>query len=148
MSFSVLTARLSNLRRTIRFAASATGGWSVLWLAVIVLLGLLPAVTILLTKALVDALVTGLRGGAASWSSVRPVLIYGGIMAGLVLAGRQRDRGGVGVEGKGLGHEHGQLTGPEAGAAGRQVKHEPICPGQAARVDEWKNLIVTMQERR
>ena len=23
-----------------------------------------------------------------------------------------------------------------------------ICPGQTARVDEWKNLIVTMQERR
>ncbi len=84
MTFPNFRAQLTLLKQTIRFAWAAAGNWSVVWIGLILLLGVLPAGGILVTKAMVDSLVSGLRAGA-SWASVRPVLIYAGITAGIAL---------------------------------------------------------------
>jgi ATP-binding cassette, subfamily B, bacterial len=70
---------------------SAARGWNVAWLLLIVLEGLLPVAIVQLTRLLVNSLFPILGHGRApsegwSWPAVFPVLCWGGLLAGALLA--------------------------------------------------------------
>jgi ATP-binding cassette subfamily B protein len=62
-----------HLLRALRLVWDAAHGWMMLWLALLVIQGLLPVVSVYLTRALVDNLVIALQGDG-SWSAFRDVL--------------------------------------------------------------------------
>lgn len=74
--FDALKSQFRYWPRTWRLIWDATRGWSVAWVAILVLLGLCPLATVALTKWLVDSLVTATRSGAA-WIHIRPALLFG-----------------------------------------------------------------------
>jgi ATP-binding cassette, subfamily B, bacterial len=81
-----LASQLASLPQALRLVHTAARGWTLAWLALLVLQGLLPAATIALTRAVVDGLVALMRSGGG-WPALRPVLIAGGLMGGaMVLA--------------------------------------------------------------
>ena len=55
--FDALSGQLRYLPRTGKLIWEATRGWSVAWVAILVLLGLSPLATVTLTKRLVDSIV-------------------------------------------------------------------------------------------
>ena len=63
---------------------NAARGWTVAWVALLILQGLLPVVTVYLTRLLVDSLVAAVNAGG-SWETIRPALLYIGVMAGVAL---------------------------------------------------------------
>lgn len=77
-------AQTRYLLRTCQLIWTSAPGWSVVWLAVLVVLGVLPAVSVALTKALVDSLTAGLKGGISS-PAVHSALLYGGLIVGITL---------------------------------------------------------------
>ena len=62
------------LPRTLRLVRDAAGRWAVVWGLLLVCQGLLPALTLYLTKRVVDAAVGAITSGAG-WSGARPVLM-------------------------------------------------------------------------
>lgn len=70
------------LPRTLGLVRDAAGRWTLLWAALLLGQGLLPALTLYLTKQVVDALVGAIDGGAG-WSGARPVL-WPVVLMGLV----------------------------------------------------------------
>lgn len=64
----------------------AARGWVIAWLALLLVQGILPAGTVILTRSVVNSLVAAKSAGG-SWESLRPVLILVAIMAGILLAG-------------------------------------------------------------
>jgi ATP-binding cassette, subfamily B, bacterial len=83
MNLLDIPTHIASVKRIARFAWTAAGRWSVVWLALVVSLGLFPAATVLVTKRMVDALVAALAG--RSWPQIRLVLIYVAIMACIAL---------------------------------------------------------------
>lgn len=79
-----LLSLLPYLPRSVKLAWAAAKNWSVAWAVLLILQGLLPVVTVYLTRSLVDSLVAAVRSGAA-WQNVRPVLFFAGLMAILFL---------------------------------------------------------------
>lgn len=77
-------AHLKLLRQTAGLAWVAAGKWNVVLFALIVCLGLLPVASLIATKGLVNAIVAGVSGGGSS-ESVRPILTYAALMAGVAL---------------------------------------------------------------
>ena len=80
-SLEILRARLRKALAQLPYLPRALGlvwqvarPWTVAWIVVLALQGLLPAATVYLTKLIVDGLVSTLKGGG-SWPSVRSVLI-------------------------------------------------------------------------
>lgn len=66
-------AEWRHLPQTIRLLWGATARWTALWLALLVVQGLLPAVAVYLTREVVDG-VLKVIGGAAGWSAALPLL--------------------------------------------------------------------------
>lgn len=90
-TFSYLTPRVQKilsqlpyLPKAIVLVWSAARRWTVSWMALLVVQGLLPVAIVYLTKTLVDSLVVAL-GGNRTWQEIRPVLIVVLIMAGVML---------------------------------------------------------------
>ena len=78
-------ARASHLPRVLRLVWTASKGYTLAWLVLLALQGLLPAATVYLSRLLIDGLVTAL-GAGASWESARPIVAPAGLMpATLVL---------------------------------------------------------------
>ncbi len=77
-------AQLPYLIRTLVLVWDATRRWTVVWLILLIIQGLLPVVTVYLTRALVDSLVAALQAPPA-WSSFQTVLPYVIVMAGVLL---------------------------------------------------------------
>ena len=77
-------ARLSYLPQTLRLIWVAARGWTLAWVFLLVVQGLLPAATVYLTRLLVDSLITNM-GTGGSWESIRPTLFLAALMAGAVL---------------------------------------------------------------
>jgi ATP-binding cassette subfamily B protein len=77
-------AQLHFLPRTFSLVRAAAGRWTLGWIALLILQGLLPVATVYLTRALVDGLVD-LLGHDVSLTAATPVLILVAIMAGLML---------------------------------------------------------------
>src|SRR5262245_36817280 len=84
MFFSIAKAReassqLNYLMRALRLVWSAARRWTLAWAALLILSGLLPVVTVYLTRPLVDRLALAV-GSHGDWNDLRPTLILAGLM--------------------------------------------------------------------
>ncbi len=77
-------AQLAYLPRTLRLIWGAAQSWTLAWAILLMLQGLLPVVTVYLTRLLIDGLVAAI-GAGGSWESVCPVLASAALMAGALL---------------------------------------------------------------
>lgn len=92
MEFSILTnlfrlnylSQIGAAPRIIGLVWAASKWYTIAWAVILVLQGLLPAAMVFLSRLLVDSLVDVL-GAGASWESARPLLVYGGLMAAIIL---------------------------------------------------------------
>jgi ATP-binding cassette, subfamily B, bacterial len=75
---------LSYLPRALRLVWDSAPRWTLAWLALLVVAGVLPAATVSLTGRLVDGLVDAIEAGGA-WESTWPVLVLALILAALIL---------------------------------------------------------------
>ena len=76
--------QVGHLFRALRLVWDAAHRWTSVWLALLVIQGLLPVVSVYLTRALVDNLVIALRGDG-SWNAFRVVLPYVIAMAAILI---------------------------------------------------------------
>ena len=72
--------------RTLGLVRHAAPGWTVAWVVLLAVQGLLPVATVTLTRSVVDSLVPVLRRGA-TWQTLRPTLLPLGLMAAVMLVG-------------------------------------------------------------
>lgn len=77
-------AQLPYLPLALRQAWTAAHYWSVAWLALLLVQGLLPVATVYLTRALVNSLAASL-GAGNDWAAFQPTLVLAVLMAGLLL---------------------------------------------------------------
>lgn len=77
-------AQLPYLPRALALVWRVARPWTIAWLILLLIQGLLPAATVYLTKFVVDGLVAALKSGA-SWQSVRVVLILVALLAAIML---------------------------------------------------------------
>jgi ATP-binding cassette subfamily B protein len=75
--------QLPNLPRALALVWQAARGWTIPWVVLLIIQGLLPAALVYLTKLFVDAFIRAARGGV-SWPEMRDVLIVV-LMLGSVL---------------------------------------------------------------
>ena len=78
------SAQLPYVPRAFALVWAAARSWTLAWIALLVMQGLLPVVTVYLTRAVVDSLVVALRADG-SWATVRPTLVLVALMAGIML---------------------------------------------------------------
>ncbi|NNE46119.1 MAG: ABC transporter ATP-binding protein [Rhodothermales bacterium] len=81
------------LKRRLRLVGKALGlvwqsapRWTVSWAILLVVQGALPAVTVYVSKLLIDTMVAGLDDGGATWELLKPVAVLAGVMGALLLA--------------------------------------------------------------
>lgn len=79
-----LSASGRQLIRTFQLVWSAARRWTVVWLGLLVLQGLLPVAIVYATRFLVDSVAAAI-GNGLSWENARPVLLYAGLMGGVLL---------------------------------------------------------------
>jgi len=77
-------AQLPNLPRALTLVWQAARRWTIPWVVLLVIQGLLPAALVYLTKLFVDALILALRIGG-SWPEMRDVLIIVLMLGGVLL---------------------------------------------------------------
>ena len=77
-------AQLPNLPRALGLMWQVARQWTIAWVVLLIVQGLLPAVTVYLTKLVVDGVVVALKNGSA-WSNVRPVLVLLLLLGGVLL---------------------------------------------------------------
>jgi ATP-binding cassette, subfamily B, bacterial len=77
--------QVTNIVRTFRLVLSACGVWTLLWIVLLVVQGLLPAATVQITRLLVDNLTASISAGA-SWAAFTPVLVLATLMAAVLIA--------------------------------------------------------------
>ena len=80
----MIVAQLPHLRRTLMIVWKAAQRWTLAWLLLLVIQGLLPVANIYLTRLLVDSLVVALQKEAV-WSTFQPLLPLVILMAGALL---------------------------------------------------------------
>ncbi len=78
--------QLPYIPRALQLVWDAARWWTMAWLVLLVVQGLLPVALVFLTRVLVDRL-AATAGAGASWDQVQSVLFPAGIMAGLLLLG-------------------------------------------------------------
>lgn len=78
-------AHIGYLPRILGLVWHASKGYTLAWAILLVLSGLVPAAAVYLTRLLVDSLVDAIRVG--SLEDAAPLLVYGGLMAGLMVLG-------------------------------------------------------------
>ena len=88
---SLITSKLDKVRtqlpylpRALNLVWTAARGWTIAWIALLVIQGILPVAIVTLTKVLVDSLVAAVDAGGA-WDAVRGPLLLALLMAGLLL---------------------------------------------------------------
>jgi ATP-binding cassette subfamily B protein len=77
-------AQLPNLPRALALVWQAARPWTIPWVMLLIIQGLLPVALVYLTKLFVDALILALRIGG-SWPEMRAVLIVVLLLGGVVL---------------------------------------------------------------
>src|SRR5258708_129202 len=87
-----MLTNFSFLRRALGLLWTASARWMVAALALTVVLGILPAATVFLTKWVVDVL-AHTAGAGATWDKVQVVLVPASLMVGVMIA--QRVLGGL-----------------------------------------------------
>jgi len=75
-------AQVKDVARTFNLLWSATRGWTLLWIALLIVQGLLPGATVLLSRPLVDGLEAAMDAGTAE--AFQPVLVLA-LLIGAVL---------------------------------------------------------------
>ena len=73
------------LPRALALVWQAARPWTIAWLALLLIQGLLPIATVYLTRTVVDSLVNAL-GAGRDWAAIQPTLIWVGLMALVLLA--------------------------------------------------------------
>ena len=76
--------QVTNVARTFRLVFAACQRWTLLWIVLLIVQGLLPAASVQLTRLLVDSL-TAAIGAGASAASFRPVVMLAALMAAVLL---------------------------------------------------------------
>ncbi|MEJ2080098.1 MAG: hypothetical protein P8Z74_19185 [Acidobacteriota bacterium] len=79
-----LRRQLRSLPRALALVARAGGRWTAGWIVLTVIQGLLPVAVVYLTKLIVDAVAASL-GAGVRWETAEPILLYGGLMAGVLI---------------------------------------------------------------
>lgn len=77
-------AQLRYVPKTAALVWKASRGWTVAWISMLAVQGLLPVGTVLLTRHIVDGVVIAMDGGG-DWEAIAPLLIPAGLMGGLLL---------------------------------------------------------------
>ncbi len=77
-------AQLPHIPRALRLVWEAGGAWTVAWVLLLVVQGILPVAIVALTKFLVDSLVAAVDAGG-SWAAIRQPLLLALLMAALML---------------------------------------------------------------
>jgi ATP-binding cassette subfamily B protein len=83
--------RLHHIPRALRIVWEATGKWTIAWILLLIIQGLIPAGIVYLTRFLVDGLTAVVVTG--TWESLRPVLIPAILMGLLMLLSLIIDNG-------------------------------------------------------
>ena len=88
---SLITSKLEKVRvqlpylpRALKLVWTAARRWTIAWIILLVIQGVLPVAVVTLTKVLVDSLVAAVNAGGA-WDAVRGPLFLALLMAGLLL---------------------------------------------------------------
>jgi ATP-binding cassette subfamily B protein len=76
--------KVTELARTFRLLWSACPQWTLLWVSLLVVQGVLPVGIVQLTRTLVDQIAATI-GAGASWANVTPVLIPAALIGGLFI---------------------------------------------------------------
>ena len=76
-------AQLPYLGRALAIVHEAAGKWTLLWIILLIIQGLLPVATVTLTKALVDSLVITIES-SGDWETLRVSLLLA-LSMGLIL---------------------------------------------------------------
>ncbi len=77
-------AQLPHLPRALRLVWDVARPWTIAWIVLLIVQGLLPAATVYLTKLVVDGVVASVRNGS-SWPNVKPVLLLLIMLGGVLL---------------------------------------------------------------
>jgi ATP-binding cassette subfamily B protein len=77
-------AQLPYLPRSLILVWTAARSWTLFWIVLLIVQGLLPAATVYLTRLLVNSLVAAL-GAGTDWARIGPAMVLIGLMAGILL---------------------------------------------------------------
>ncbi len=77
-------AQLRHLPRALGLVLEVARPWTIAWLVLLIIQGLLPAAAVYLTKLIVDGVVEALSS-SGQWSAIRPVLILAAALACVML---------------------------------------------------------------
>ena len=77
-------SRLSYVPKTFRLIWEAAGALTIVWAIMLIILGLLPAATVYMTRALINSLVA-VQGQGVDWVALRPTISLLGLFAGLMI---------------------------------------------------------------
>ena len=86
-------AQLPYLPRALKLVWEVARPWTIAWVVLLIVQGLLPAAIVYLTKLVVDGVVFAARNGS-SWPVVRPVLVLLLLLGGILLL-MELVRGGI-----------------------------------------------------
>jgi ATP-binding cassette, subfamily B, bacterial len=84
MMFRTLRDQFSYLPRALGLVWRAAKGWTLTWAILLVVQGVLPVATVILTRQLVNSFVAGI-GSGGSWERLHPTLLLAALMAGVIL---------------------------------------------------------------
>jgi ATP-binding cassette subfamily B protein len=76
--------QFTDVARTFRLVFAACHTWTLLWVVLLIVQGLLPAASVQITRLLVDGL-TAAIGAGASWTTFRPVVMLAVLMAAVLV---------------------------------------------------------------
>jgi len=82
--YSKFYNEVSYLPKVIKLIWNVIPKLTIIWIALLVVQGLLPATIVYLTKVIVDTLVAAF-GKGLEWNNISPLVLWGSIMAGLML---------------------------------------------------------------
>ena len=82
--FRKALAQLPYLPRALKLVWEVARPWTIAWIALLLVQGLLPAAMVYLTKLVVDGVVAAAKSGS-SWANVRPVLLLLLLLGGVLL---------------------------------------------------------------
>jgi len=85
LKFKDILGQMPYLPRAISLVWQAARPWTIAWLALLLIQGLLPIATVYLSRALVDSLVSAL-GSGRDWAAIQPTLVWVGLLALVMLA--------------------------------------------------------------
>lgn len=84
IQLKALATQVQYLPQTFRLIWAASRHWTLAWIILLILQGILPAASVYLTRALVNSLVSAV-GAGMTWENLNTVLLPTGLMASVLL---------------------------------------------------------------